>query len=90
MYLRIKHYLGETGEGDDLTQSHDKILERSFFVRSICFIQLKFSWMYVRIMFLKLRVIDGENIVKISRGIIEHIYEVKRLDFWRSDIKSLS
>ena len=26
--------------------------------------------------FLKFRVIDGENIVKISRGIVEHVYDV--------------
>ena len=32
---------------------------------------------YIRNMFVKFRVIDGENIVKISRGIVEHIYEVK-------------
>ena len=39
----------------------------------------RFFWgsVYIRNMFLKYRVIDGENIVKISRGIVEHIYEVK-------------
>ena len=30
------------------------------------------------ICFLKFRVIDGENIVKISRSIVKHIYEVKK------------
>ena len=30
-------------------------------------------------MFLKFRVIDGENIVNISRGIVEYIYEVKNV-----------
>ena len=32
-------------------------------------------------MFLKFRVIDGENIVNISRAIVEHIYEVKKFRF---------
>ena len=37
---------------------------------------------YIRIFFFfKFSVIDGENIVKISRGIVEHIYKVKTFRF---------
>ena len=53
-----------------------QIQERCLFVRSICLIQLKFSWIYVRNMLSKFRVINGEYIVKISRGIVELVYEV--------------
>ena len=38
----------------------------------------------------KCRVINYEYIVKISRGIVELVYEVKPFDIWRFDIKSLS
>ena len=36
---------------------------------------------YISGMFLKVRVIDRKNIVKISRGIVEHIYGVKTFRF---------
>ena len=39
-----------------------KIKERCFFVRSICFIQLKFPWMYIRNMLCKFGVFNGEYI----------------------------
>ena len=55
--------------------------ERCLFVRSICLIQLKFSWIYVRNMLSKFRVINGEYIVKISRGIVELVNEVKPFGF---------
>ena len=32
-------------------------------------------------MFLKFRVIDGEYIVKISRGVVKHVYKVVLLQF---------
>ena len=32
--------------------------------------------LYIRNMFLKFKVIDGEYIVKISIGIVKHVYEV--------------
>ena len=41
-------------------------------------------------MFLKFRVIDGEYIVKLSRGIVKHVYKVILFRFLRLDIKSLS
>ena len=47
------------------------IQERSFFDWSICYIKLKFCWIYIRNMFVKFRVIDCEYIVKLSRGIIK-------------------
>ena len=31
-------------------------------------------YIYIRNMFLKFRVFDGENIVKISRGIVEQVH----------------
>ena len=34
-------------------------------------------------MFLKFRVIDCENIVKISRGIVEHIYWIKTFRYMK-------
>ena len=52
-----------------------------FFVGSICFIQLQFSWIYIGNKFNKCRVINGEYIVKISRGIVEVVYEVKPFGF---------
>ena len=57
------------------------IQERSFFVWRFCFIQLKFCWIYMGNIFLKFRVIDGEYIVKISRVIIKHVYEVTTFRF---------
>ena len=36
---------------------------------------------YIGNTFLKFSVIDGEYIVKISRGIIKHVYEVMMLGF---------
>ena len=47
-----------------------QIKERGFFFWSICFVQVKFRWIYIKNMFLKLRVIDGDYIVKISRGVV--------------------
>ena len=45
------------------------------------FALFKFSWIYVRNMLSKFRVINGEYIVKISRGIVELVYEVKPFGF---------
>ena len=38
----------------------------SFFVGSICFIKLKFSWIYIGSMFSKCRIISGEDIERYS------------------------
>ena len=48
------------------------------FFRSICRIQLKLSWRYIRNILSKFRVINGKYIVTKSRGIVELVYEVKR------------
>ena len=45
------------------------------------FIQLKFSWIYIGNMFGKCRVINGEYIVNMSRGIVELVYDVKPFEF---------
>ena len=37
---------------------------------------LKFSWIYIRIMCFKIRILDGEYIIKVSRGIVKHVYKV--------------
>ena len=51
---------------------------RYFFGEYICFIQLKPCWIYIKNMFPKFRVIDGEYIVK--RGKVKQVYGVK--PFW--------
>ena len=58
--------------GMDGTSNNFYILiqEKSFFVWSVFFIQLKFCLIYIMNIFLKFRVIDGEYIVEISKGII--------------------
>ena len=53
-----------------------QIKERSFFVLGICFVQLKFRWIYIRNMFLKFRISNVEYIVKISRGVVKHVYYI--------------
>ena len=63
------------------------IHDRSVFVWSIYFVQLKVCWLYIANIFLKFRVIDGEYIVNLSRGIAKHFYEVMP---WMWDIKSFS
>ena len=55
---------------------YTQIKERSFFIWSMFFVQLKFCWIFIRNMFLKFRVTDGEYIVKISRGVVKQIYKV--------------
>ena len=35
----------------------------------------EFYWIYIKNMFLKFRIIDGEYIVKISRGVVRNVYE---------------
>ena len=57
------------------------IQERCLFVGSICFIQLKFSWIYILNQFSKCRDFNGEYIVKISKGIVDFVYEVKPFGF---------
>ena len=53
-------------------QSHSYLNPiKKIFILSICFIQLKVCWIYIRNMFRKLRLINGEDIVKISRGIVK-------------------
>ena len=39
-----------------------------------------FLSVYIRNMFLKSRVIDSEYIVKISRGIVKHVYKSEEQD----------
>ena len=53
-----------------------KLTGAKFHFESMFQQELKFCWIYVGNIFLKFRVIDGEYIVKISRGIIKHVYEV--------------
>ena len=57
------------------------IKERSFFVLSIFLVQLKFRWIYTRNMFLKFKVINGEYIVKISKGVVKHVSKVALFPF---------
>ena len=62
---------------------------KKFFVWSICFVQLKFRWIYIKNMFLKFRVIDNECIAKISRGIVKQVKK-SFINIYQEDIEKKS